>query len=74
MGTRGSETPKHCLQVLYSVYHGALTFITNSKLLTHHCLLYSRVGWPALNPVDLSIGTLLYIKSFYTYIIFKNSN
>ncbi len=56
------EAPKHCLQALDSVYHGALRFITNSKVLTHHCLLYSRVGWPALSSRDLSIGTYLYIK------------
>ncbi len=43
------HAPKHCLQVLDSVYHGALRFITNSKVLTHHCLLFSRVGWLALS-------------------------
>ncbi len=43
------QAPEHCLQALGSVYHGALRFITNSKALTHHCLLHSQVGWPALS-------------------------
>ncbi len=43
------QAPKDCLQALDSVYHGALRFITNSKALTHHCFLYSRVGWSALS-------------------------
>ncbi len=43
------QTPKHRLQALDSVYHGALRFTTNSKALTHHCLLYSRVGWSELS-------------------------
>ncbi len=41
------QAPKHCLQALNSVYHGALRFFTYSKALTHHCFLYSQVGWPA---------------------------
>ncbi len=41
------QAPKHCLQALDSVYYGALRFITTSKVLTHHCLLYSVVGWMA---------------------------
>lgn len=34
-----------CLHALDTVFHGALRFITNLKSLTHHCLLYSLVGW-----------------------------
>lgn len=34
-----------CLHALETVFHGALRFITNLKSLTHHCLLYSLVGW-----------------------------
>lgn len=37
-----------CLHRLDTVYHASLRFITNCKVLTHHCDLYSRVGWPAL--------------------------
>jgi len=40
------QAPKHCLKLLDSVL-GA--FITNSKALTHHYLLYSWVGWPVLS-------------------------
>ncbi len=47
------QAPKHCLQALDSVYRGALKFITNSKVLTHHCLLNSLVGWPALSSCRL---------------------
>lgn len=36
------------LHMLDTVYHASLRFITNCKALTHHCELYSRVGWPAL--------------------------
>jgi len=32
------------LQSMDAMYHGALRFITNFKSLTHHCLLYARVG------------------------------
>ncbi len=37
------------LHALDSVYHGALRFITGFKVLTHHCDLYERVGWPSLS-------------------------
>lgn len=37
-----------CLLKLDSVYHASLRFITNCRALTHHCELYSRVGWPSL--------------------------
>ena len=33
------------LRALDSVYHATLRFITNQKRLTHHCDLYSSVGW-----------------------------
>ena len=31
-----------------SVYHASLRFITNTKSLTHHCILYDLVGWTSL--------------------------
>ena len=31
-----------------TAYHASLRFLPNCKALTHHCELYSRVGWPAL--------------------------
>lgn len=37
-----------CLRMVDSVYHASLRFITNCKFQTHHCELYSQVGWPAL--------------------------
>ena len=37
------------LQMLDSVYHGALRFITNCGFLTHHCTLYSKVSWTSLS-------------------------
>lgn len=37
-----------CLRMVDSVYHASLRFITNRKFQTHHCELYSQVGWPAL--------------------------
>uniref|UniRef100_A0A3P9K1B3 Reverse transcriptase domain-containing protein n=1 Tax=Oryzias latipes TaxID=8090 RepID=A0A3P9K1B3_ORYLA len=37
-----------CLRMIDTVYHSSLRFITNCKTMTHHCELYSRVGWPAL--------------------------
>ncbi len=37
-----------CLQMVDTLYHSSLRFITNCKALTHHCELYARVGWPAL--------------------------
>lgn len=36
------------LRSLDSVFHASLRFITNCSARTHHCELYSRVGWPAL--------------------------
>lgn len=37
-----------CLQKVDAAYHASLRFITTCKPLTHHCELYSRVGWSAL--------------------------
>lgn len=37
-----------CLHMVDTAYHASLRFITNCKALTHHCELYSRVGWPPL--------------------------
>lgn len=48
------------LRALDSVYHAALRFITNQKRLTHHCDLYSAVGWSSL--------TLRRLKHWYTLI------
>ena len=36
------------LKLLDSVYHSALRFITGDSYNTHHCDLYSKVGWPSL--------------------------
>uniref|UniRef100_A0A3B3HCE9 Reverse transcriptase domain-containing protein n=1 Tax=Oryzias latipes TaxID=8090 RepID=A0A3B3HCE9_ORYLA len=38
-----------CLSKIDSVYHAALRFVTNCKASTHHCELYSRVGWSSLS-------------------------
>ena len=37
------------LKLLDSVYHSALRFITGDSYDTHHCLLYSKVGWSSLS-------------------------
>ena len=42
------HTSAQCLHKVDTAYHASLRFITNCKALTHHCELYSRVGWPAL--------------------------
>ena len=36
------------LRPLEAVYHSALRFITGDSYLTHHCVLYEKVGWPSL--------------------------
>lgn len=36
------------LSKLDPLYHSALRFITNKSFRTHHCTLYSLVGWPSL--------------------------
>ncbi len=64
------QAPKNCLQALDSVYHGALRLITKS--LTHKItktlliIVYYAfmLDGRRCHPVDLSIGTYLYIKSF----------
>ena len=51
----------NCLRRVDAAYHASLRFITNCKALTHHCELYSRVGWPALATRRLSHWyTLIY--------------
>lgn len=37
-----------CLNALDTVYHGALTFVTTCKVLSHRCYLYALIGWPTL--------------------------
>ncbi len=59
---RYMQAPKHCLQALDSVYLGALRSITNLKVLTHHCFLYSRVGGPALSSYRLKHWYLFIYK------------
>ena len=36
------------LKPLDAVYHSALRLITGDSYLTHHCLLYEKVGWTSL--------------------------
>lgn len=48
------NAPTQVLKLFDSVYHAALRFITNCKPRTHHCELYTRVGWPALENRRLS--------------------
>ena len=36
------------LLMLDATYHGALRFITGCRSLTHHCILYKKVGWLSL--------------------------
>ena len=42
------NAPNTALKSLDSVYHAALRFITGDSYLTHHCILYNKVGWPSL--------------------------
>ena len=37
-----------CLRSIDTLYHGTLRFILKCKTFTHHCTLYTRVGWPSL--------------------------
>ncbi len=37
------------LHPLDTIYHSALRFITGNSYNTHHCDLYSKVGWPSLS-------------------------
>ena len=40
---------KDTLSKLNTLYHSAIRFITNAPRNTHHCELYSLVGWPSLS-------------------------
>ncbi len=40
-----SPTP---LKPLDAVYHSALHFTTGDSYLTHHCILYEKLGWSSL--------------------------
>ncbi len=42
-------TPHPRAYMLWTLYHGALRFVTNLKAFTHHCLLYEGVGWSSLS-------------------------
>ena len=42
------HTSAQCLHKVDTAYHASMRFIINCKALTHHCELYSLVGWPAL--------------------------
>lgn len=53
-----------CLQMVVTVYHASLRFITNHKFQTHHCELYFQVGWPALPVGGTLINTVLYIRQY----------
>ncbi len=55
------QAPKHCLQALDSVYHGA-SLIQKPLLIIVYCTL--QLDGRRCHPVDLSICTYLYIKSF----------
>jgi hypothetical protein len=37
------------LNKLYAVYHSAICFVTKAPYTTHHCDLYTLVGWPSLH-------------------------
>ena len=53
----------HCLHMLDIVYHGATRFITNSRALSHHCTLYSKVNCPSLFLRRLSHGYVFIYKA-----------
>ena len=42
------HTSPSTLKPLDAVYHSALRFITGDSFLTHHCILYEKLGWPTL--------------------------
>ena len=48
------NAPAHCLERLDAAYHSALRFVTNCKVLTHHCTLYAKAGLPSLTGRRLS--------------------
>ena len=59
------HTSAQCLHKVDTAYHASLRFITNCKALTHHCELYSRVGWPALATRRLCHWySFIYIRQF----------
>ena len=57
-----------CLQMLDTVYHGALRFITNYRSLTHRCTLYSKVNWPSLSTRRLSHWHVFIYKAIIGYL------
>ncbi|CDQ99601.1 unnamed protein product [Oncorhynchus mykiss] len=59
-----------CLRSIDTLYHGTLRFILNCKTLTHHCTLYTRVGWPSLVVRRLSHWYTLFTKPFWVYYLF----
>jgi hypothetical protein len=59
-----------CLVSIDTLYHGTLRFILNSKTLTHHCTLYTMVGWPSLVTRRLSHWYTFFIKPFWVYYLF----
>ena len=38
-----------CTLYLDAVYHSAISFVTKAPYTTHHCDLYTLVGWPSLH-------------------------
>lgn len=51
------------LKKLDVVYHSAIRFITKAPYNTHHCTLYSLVGWPSLHNRCLNHWYQLIYKS-----------
>lgn len=51
------------LKKLDVVYHCAIRFVTNAPYNTHHCTLYSLVGWPSLHTRRLSHWYYLIYKT-----------
>lgn len=51
------------LKKLDVVYHSAIRFITKAPYNTHHCTLYSLVGWPSLHNRRLNHWYQLIYKS-----------
>ena len=62
-----------CLRSIDTLYRGTLRFILNCKTLTHHCTLYTRVGWPSLvtrRLIGSVTGILSFTKPFWVYYLF----
>lgn len=57
------NAPTQVLKQLDSVYHASLRFITNCKPRTHHCELYTRVGWPPLDARRLTHWCMFIYKA-----------